>query len=244
MSNDKYLLKEINLSEYGLGTIYPLSAREIINLGEEGLKNFLAPFLYKSVVKDNDEDIRFFDYLFIRDEQMIEVLLSLINSLKVLYRCNDYTFDDSNPNYIKIIISEAKIDRNNFDKLCDIVRDMYFLNQIEEEIDSRTIQVDEANKAILEEYLRLEQEYKKEQEELAKKNQKTLHQIVTIVASQCLWDYDKVLEMSYYRLITTYKSIFEIDSYTTYLAYATSGQFDMKNVQQKHWGEIVGKPIN
>ena len=53
MSNDKYLLKEINLSEYGLGTIYPLSAREIINLGEEGLKNFLAPFLYKSVVKYN-----------------------------------------------------------------------------------------------------------------------------------------------------------------------------------------------
>ena len=78
------------------------------------------------MVKDNDEDIRFFDYLFIRDEQMIEVLLSLVNSLKVLYRCNDYTFDDSNPNYIKIIISEAKIDRNNFDKLCDIVRDMYF----------------------------------------------------------------------------------------------------------------------
>ena len=47
-----------------------------------------------------------------------------------------------------------------------------FLNQIEEEIDSRTIQVDEANKAILEEYLRLEQEYKKEQEELAKKESK------------------------------------------------------------------------
>lgn len=239
MPDDKYLLKEIDLSKFGLGTIYPLSTKEIINLGEEGLKNFLAPFLYKSKVIDG-EDIRFFDYLFVRDEQMIEILVSLINSLKTLYKVDEVQFDDS-AGFVSIIVGNAKVDRNNFDKLCDIVRDMYFLNQIEEETESRNIQVSEANKAILEEYLRLEQEYKKEQEELAKKNQKTLHQIVTIVASQCLWDYDKVLEMSYYRLITTYKSIFEIDSYTTYLAYATSGQFDMKNIRQQHWSETVGK---
>jgi hypothetical protein len=241
--NAKYLQKEIDLDNYGLGKIIPLTGDEIISMGEEGFRDFLTPFLYKTAVQD--DNIKFFDYLFCDDirinAQMNEVFIALVDSLKILYRTNEISINESFY-YYSLVVGDARIDRDNFDKLCEIIREMYFLNQPEEEEnDSRKLQVSEANKAILEEYLRLEQEYKKEQEELAKKNQKSLHQIVTIVASQCLWDFNKVLSMSYYQMIVTFMSIFQIESYTTYLKYVTSGQFDMKGKEQKHLSEIVGK---
>ena len=239
VADAKYLLSEIDFTEHKLGTIIPMATKEYIKLGEQGVNKFLTPFSYEQLV--NDDDIRFFDYLFIEDEQMNKVLVGLLESLKILYRTDKVSFDADESGNINILISDANINRNNFDVLCSIVRDMFFISSKKEDNEPKVYQVREENKAILEEYLRLEQEAKKEQEELNKKNQKTLHQIVTIIASKCLWDFDKVMNMTYYRLITTFKSIFEIDSYTTYLAYVTSGQFDMKNVQQKHWGETVGK---
>lgn len=234
MLDDRYLLREIDLSNHNLGTIKQFSTKEIIQLGEEELKNFLFPFLF--TIKEEN----IFDYLFVRDEQAQIILSALIMSLQKLYKTDDYKIDLDKQQRINIIIADAKINNSNFNLLCSIVRDIFFLNEKQEE-ESRSIQVSEENKAILEEYLRLEQEHKKEMEELNKKHAKTLHQVVTIVASQCEWDYDKVLDMTYYRLINTYTSIFKIDSYTTYMQYKTSGQFDMKNYNIKHWVDTVGK---
>lgn len=239
VADAKYLLSEIDFKEHKLGTIIPMATKEYIKLGEQGINKFLTSFSYEQLV--NEDDIRFFDYLFIEDEQMNKVLVSLLESLKTLYRTDKVSFDADESGNINILISDANINRDNFDVLCKIVRDMFFISVKKEDDEPKVYQVREENKAILEEYLRLEQEAKKEQEELNKKNQKTLHQIVTIVASQCLWDFDKVLDMTYYRLIVTYMSIFDIENYTTYMDYVTSGQFDMKNQTQKHWSELVGK---
>lgn len=234
MLDDRYLLKEIDLSKHNLGTIKPFSTKTVIQLGEDELKNFLFPFLFTL----KEEDI--FDYLFVQDEQAQIILSALVMSLQKLYKTDDCKIDLDEQQKINIIIAEAKINNDNFNLLCSIVRDIFFLNGKEED-KHQVIQVEDKNKAILEEYLRLEAEHKKEMEELNKKHAKTLHQIVTIVASQCEWDYDKVLDMTYYRLINTYMSIFKIDSYTTYMQYKTSGQFDMKNYNIKHWVDTVGK---
>lgn len=237
VANAKFLLKEINFSEYGLGTIIPLIIKEIVELGEEKFNQFLVPFLY-DLSHDTDE-VKFFDYLFVNDEQLSRILEWLINSLKILYRTEKYEFvvDD---NKINIKISNAKINRDNFSKLCDIIREMYFI-KLKDLKEEQVIQVAEEHKAILEEYLRLKAQHEKEMEEQAKKNQVTTHQIITILASQCSWDYDRVLDMTYYRMIVTYMSIQQIDVYQTYLMYASSGQFDMKNQKYEHWLNIVGK---
>ena len=234
MLDDRYLLKEIDLRKHIVGTIKPFSTKTVIQSGEDELKNFLFPFLFTL----KEEDI--FDYLFVQDEQAQIILSALVMSLQKLYKTDDCKIDLDEQQKINIIIAEAKINNDNFNLLCSIVRDIFFLNGKEED-KHQVIQVEDKNKAILEEYLRLEAEHKKEMEELNKKHAKTLHQIVTIVASQCEWDYDKVLDMTYYRLINTYMSIFKIDSYTTYMQYKTSGQFDMKNYNIKHWVDTVGK---
>jgi len=236
VANAKFLLKELDFSKEGLGIIIPLTVKEIVELEEENFNQFLVPFLYD--LSHDTEEIKFFDYLFVKDEQLSKILELLISSLIILYRTDEYEFTVED-NIISIQISNAKINRNNFGKLCDIIREMYFIKTKESE--DQDIQVAEENKAVLEEYLRLKAEHEKEMEEQAKKDQKNTHQIITILASQCSWDYDQVLGMTYYRMIITFMSVQQIDVYKTYLKYASSGQFDMKNQKYEHWLNIVGK---
>lgn len=233
MSDAKFLLNEIDLQNDGLGIIKLLKTKEIIKLGEDGLNNLLTPFLYECNLEI--DDVKFFDFLFLEDEQMKKVLDNLINSLKYIYKTDLIQVLQN----IIIINSQIILHRDNFDVLCKTIREMFFIKP--EKKEDKKIEVKEENKAILEEYLRLEQEHQKEMEEQNKKNQKTLHQLVTIVASQRLWDYDKVLNMTYYRLINSIMSIFEIDNYQTFMQYATSGNFDIKNKNIKHWTDTVGK---
>ncbi len=239
MADARYLQKEINLCEYGLGIVKPFTVDKVVNLKDEGLRDFLIPFLYETTIKEND--CKLFDLFFIEDEQMRSILNALISSLKMLYETTDFRLGLDKDNNINIIISDASINRNNFDKLCEVIRDLYFIKTQEEENKDEEWMSKVKDKGILEEYLRLESEHKKEIEELNKNNQKDLHQIITIVASQCSWDYDKVFNMTYYRLIITYMSIFQIDNYTTFIQFKSSGQFDMKDQDVKHWSETIGK---
>lgn len=240
--NAKYLLNTINLNEFDLGTIKPPTIAELLDINnnlENALFYILKPFLYELNIPN--PEIKFFDVLFINDEQVEEILKELIVSLQILYKTKDFKFHIDDETGMNILIADAKINRNNFDKLREIIYELFFLKKSQEEQEQRTIQVSEQNKHILEEYLRLEAQYKKEMEELKNKNKKTADQIMLIVASKCNWDYDKVFAMHYYQLITTYMSIVQIDNYETYLKFKSSGQFDMKNYNIKHWFETIGK---
>ena len=46
MLDDRYLLREIDLSNHNLGTIKQFSTKEVIQLGEEELKIFYFHFFY------------------------------------------------------------------------------------------------------------------------------------------------------------------------------------------------------
>lgn len=237
MADARYLLSEIDLSEYGLGVISPLNTKEIIKIKEENLISVITPFLLE--FQGNNSNLKLFNYLFNEDEEMNNILIQLLNSLKIIYRTDEVKFELDDSNDINIIIADASINKNNYDKLCEVICKLFFIPDKNDE--KRAIQVSEANRSVLEEYLRLEREHEKEMEEINKKNQKTLHQIVTIIASECFWDYEKVLNMTYYRLINTYMSMFNKDGWNIYMRYTTSGNFDMKNQKQEYWMDVVGK---
>jgi hypothetical protein len=237
MADARYLLSEIDLSEYGLGVISPLNTKEIIKIKEENLISVITPFLLE--FQGNNSNLKLFNYLFNEDEEMNNILIQLLDSLKIIYRTDDVKFELDDSNDINIIIADASINKNNYDKLCEVICKLFFIPDKKDE--KRVIQVSEANRSVLEEYLRLEREHEKEMEEINSKNQKTLHQIVTIIASECFWDYEKVLNMTYYRLINTYMSMFNKDGWNIYMRYTTSGNFDMKNQKQEYWMDVVGK---
>ena len=228
----KCLLSEIDLSKYNLGTIYHLKVSDIIKLEEiqeRKLEDFLLPFL---INLNEDNNINLFDLLFVQEEQFSTILLTLLDSLKIFYKTDKIeAYKDSH-----ISINDAKIDRNNYNILCDVIREMFFIIKPQEK-EPRIIEVSEENKALLEECLMHEKESEDRKKE---QNKKTLHQMITIVASKNQWDYEKVLNMTYYRFLNTCASILNIDNYTTYMRYATSGNFDMKDQKQEHWTEIVG----
>lgn len=249
MSDSKYLLSKIDFSEYGLGTIIPLTIKEIINdLKEENLNIMLAPFLLNC--KNDNSECNFFDLLLLsyQDEQlnkqMNNILIQLIDSLKTIYKTDEVKLDIDIFNNINIKInSEISINRDNFDKLCEIVCKMYLISK-KQNNEKRVIQVSEENKAILEEYLMLEKQYEKEQAELNKKNQKNLHQLVTIAASLCNWDYDRVLNFTYYRLFNVLNTAKQKDDFYKCLKYEMSYKFDTKNLNYKYWMDVVGKDID
>lgn len=245
MSKEKYLLNKLDLSEFNLGVIIPLTVEEVLSLEcvvlyEDFTKfnNLLLPFV---TVVDID---KLFNYSYFgSDEEIRIVLVTLVESLKVLYRTEEIEVKYDKEYNIEICISDVVINKSNFEILRKEVKGMFVIDPDIGET-SKAIAVSEENRHILEEYLRLEEQYKKDMEEINKdknKNKTTLHQIVMVVASQCLWDYEKVMKMTYYRLINSYVSIFKIDEYETYIKHKASGQFDMKNYEVKHWGEVIGK---
>jgi hypothetical protein len=99
----------------------------------------------------------------------------------------------------------------------------------------------EENNEILQEYLRLQKQKREEDKKLAEKNALSLHDMVTIVASDCEWDWDRVLNMTYYRLVTSYKVIMGKDNWDTSMRYHTSYKFDTSNMKIEHWTDAIRK---
>lgn len=256
MDNSIFLLPEIDLSEYQLGKVKFLKVKEIIKYGDENLKQLSLPFLIKFF--DETKELLLFEYM-VLDKDLSN---KMIEFLKIFYKTDHVQLIyDSNKNYKIVVISNEInnlilenpnkiediqneiiiIDKNNFLKLSEIIYTSLFITKPKEsEEDKQVIQVREENQAILKEYLKLREQAKKAEEERLKKNQPTLHQIITIVASQCLWNYDHVFNMTYYQLWNSYFSIVHQSYYQDYIRYATSFKYEIKE-KQKHWLETVGK---
>jgi hypothetical protein len=231
LSKDIYLLSEIDLQEYNLGIIYPPTVKDVIRLKREGIEYFLAPFVYKYTPKNTEDS--FFESLFM-EEELEQILYLLSKALKTLYKTEDIKI-----NMFQLETPSAIINNSNFDKLCEIIKDLFFIEELKSE--ARSIQVSKENQGLLEEFLELEKQQLKEEEEQNKKNQRTIHQIAVALASQMMWDYEAVLNMTYYRFRVTYESIIAIDNFRIFMQYKSSGQFDMKNEKQEYWMNIVGK---
>jgi hypothetical protein len=251
MDNSIFLLHEINLTKYRLGKVIPLKVSEIIKYGDDNLRDLLLPFAYK-VFDETNEPMLFECLLF--DS---ELSMKMVNFLKIFYRTDYVEIPNSKDrififnNNIKDIILDSPeklenfedeiiiIDKNNFQKLSEVICTSFFIFKPKEK-EKQVIQVQKGNEAILEEFLRLQERARQEEQKRIKENEKNLHQIITIIASQCLWDYKRVFNMTYYQLWNSYISGIQKDQYKEYIQYKVSPKFEVKD-SQKHWMDVVGK---
>jgi cytochrome oxidase Cu insertion factor (SCO1/SenC/PrrC family) len=260
MKTDKAYLLLREIESPNIGKIYSPIVKDILKLSDKELNDLVMPFivtlddikLNKEVVEEIEAKLNrkftIYDYL----TSFKETIQEIIKSLRYFYKTekvNIYqTFDGicflinyelSNNDYIPmkdcIIIS-----RQNWDELCELIKNLMHLSNDKKE--ERKVTIDnEANREILEEYLRLQKRQEDEERKLAEKNKLTLHDIIVIVASDKQWDYDGVLDMTYYRLKCAYNMIMSKENYKTNLMYHTSEKFDTSNLKIEHWANNIRK---
>ncbi len=255
---DRLLKRQIKIST--LGTLIPPTVEEIIDLDEETFNKILLPFILE--LKDlnlnsdflQEAEIKLgrpfsiYDYLLL-NSQMVS---NIVESLKFFYKNNDvYFYNDITESYfiIDYYIKDGQyvprqnafiVSYRNWGELCDWIKAIMLIKNNKNE-ERKVVVEHEENKAILEEYLRLQKQAEEERKKLAQKNALSIHDIITIVASQNGWDYDKVHNMTYYQLINSYKAIVKIDNYETSMRYHTSYKFDTGNIKIENWMEAIRK---
>lgn len=257
MDKNKLLLREIKTPNFG--KIYCPLVSELLDLDDEEYNKLLLPFVIKmDDIELNQEFITeieiklgrkftVFDYLMC-DKNMIE---SIVNALKFFYKTNNiYPYQDISE---ICFLVDYRIESNmyyandggyilsykNWDDLCELIKKIMCLYQEKKEERKVTIQ-DESNRALLEEYLRLQKQKEEEDRKLAEKNALSLYDIVLIVVSDYK-DWDMVLNMTYYRLITSYRIIMGKDNWETSMRYHTSYKFDTSNMKFEHWTDAIRK---
>lgn len=254
MSKNHLLLKEITLED--IGTIYSPITEQILKMDEEEYNKILTPFVLKiddlkmekEILEQNNiklgREVTIFDYLFNDDSIRQEI----INSLSFFYKTKEIClydegyliYYDITDNQYHLRDNSVIISRDNWDKLCNLIKDLVCISNNKEQERKVTVEHEE-NNAVLEEYLRLMKQKEEDNKKLAENNATTLHDIVTIVASECNWDYDKTLEMTYYRLINSYRAIMSKDNYNANMMYHTSEKFDTSNMKIEHWTDSMKK---
>lgn len=246
------LLREIEIPN--LGTIHSPTVEEILKIGNKGLNKLLLPFiidmntyeLNKDYLLEFEKNLKrtptIFDVM-LMDKELEEVLLQ---SLKFFYKTEDIRFNQGLFGVTCLINfntnkdNTAIISFSNFNNLCLIIKELMCISGDKKQERIVTVEHEE-NNAILQEYLRLQKQKEEEDKKLALKNQLTLHDIITIVASDCKWDYDKVFNMTYYRLFNSYNTIIIKENCRTSLMYHTSEKFDTSKMIIKQWTESIKK---
>jgi hypothetical protein len=258
MEKEKLLLTEIEAPN--MGTIYPPITRDIIKMSENKLDEMLLVFILKiedlklesnaivNIEKDIGRKLTILDYL----SGDIDTRNSIINSLKFIYKTEDvyfYTYDNDFSYLVNYTLldgyynpndNSVRINNDNWDELSDIVKRLMGISNANKEERKVTVEHEE-NRALLEEYLRLQKQAEEEKKKLEEKNKLSTHDIITIVAKDCHWDYDKVLDMTYYRLINAYRSIMSDDNYRVSLMYHMSEKWDTGNMKIEHWIDAIRK---
>lgn len=208
----------------GLGTIHPFTIRYMI---ENNLDygEFMRPFLIrKDLLEDMPDDIYDFDLFFItsNSEEMME---NLVNSLKILYKTEDVKV----MNTIKIILinNEIIIKKENFTYLADVILEMMYATRVKPK---KRIQKYK-NPQLQATWEKL-QRYREKEEKKKELNMADIMNMLIHINST--FDYDKVLNLTYYQMMNSYLTLMRKDSYDEFVMYKTSGQFKIEK-DVKHW---------
>jgi hypothetical protein len=260
MESDKGYLLLREIERPNIGKIYSPIVRDILSLSDEELNNLILPFMLTlEDIKLNEEitdkieiklnrKFTIYDYL----TSFKETIEDIIKALKYFYKTEEihiyqtfeeicflinYTLKDNGYFPMK---DSVMITHENWDELSKLIKDLMHISNNKKEERKVTID-DESNRELLEEYLRLKKRQEEEERKLAEKNRLTLHDIIIIVASDKQWDYDGVLNMTYYRLKCAYNTIMNKENYITNLMYHTSEKFDTSNMKIEHWTNNIRK---
>lgn len=174
-------------------------------------------------------DFKNFDLLFLQHFQKEpneprSLLEMLESSLKVLMGTNHVhiNFDEMCIN----VNESGRLDRNNFDELAEVV---FAILHREKPKYEKKKQLTEKQQSIMD-------KLNKHRQAKAKKNETKLEDMLNVVihGGTSFIPYTEVVEFTYWQLINTYASIVTIDGYKEFLAYKSSGQFEIKD-QVDHW---------
>lgn len=238
MDKSKLLLYKLDLGE--LGVIHAPIVEDILQMGEEKFWNLLNPlgidFDTFNVSKEEaqKEGIKRFDIFILPNNR--ELCNLLVNSLRYFYKTDKVILVDDiiTINYKGNDLDKLiYINRDNFDELCEIILKLCNVEKAKEEKKREVEVISDEGKIAFEKLKKM-----REQNQTNDSKKVTLKQIVNIVVHGGNKNYKDVFGMTYYQLINSYSCIIQIDSYKTFMAYKTSGQFEIKE-DIPHWTETI-----
>lgn len=216
----------------GLGLIYQLNVDMLLTTGIE-IDNLLMPFCVSTEVleltAEQKADFKNFDLLFLQHFQkepneQKSLLEMLESNLKILMKTNHVhiNFDEMCIN----INESGRLDRNNFDDLVEVVFEIFH---------SRKPKPDKKKK-LSDKQQKIMDKLNKHRQRKAKQNEIKIEDMLNVIihGGTSFIRYKDAVEFTYWQLVNTYISITTIDGYKEYLAYKSSGQFEIKDTVD-HW---------
>lgn len=228
--------------ETEFGTLYPPTLEDFL-IRDFEYSIFLRAFsINASMLLDNAEGIKNFDIFLFQVAQNVSekdlLINDLIESLKILFRTDNVTIKSSAESLdsIGILINDdVLINRNNYDKLSEIVLIMQGDgNNVLEE--NQRKELDELDLKFEMKRREFEKRKRKRDESLGKKeNQITIYDLANYIihTDNSQYTYDSVIKLTIYQIKNTFKLYNQKENYNLYMDYKTGG-FEIKD-QIKHW---------
>lgn len=243
MDLENYYISGLPIKCKDLGTIYQLTIREMFEIGVTH-NELVVPFIaLEKVFIESDFYSKFqvlkelhtlSELLKQANSDSLDIYGSIIESLKLLYKTNDISYVQMEN--IEGILVECKdykcaITINNFDSLCNIIFEMFGIDKQnlfkdDGEVWKENTGSDREKKMI--EYFKNKNKKKKEKETL------NLCDYINIVTNLGNYTYDEVLSMTYYQLISSFKTLVTLQKYNEELGYRWSFKFNIED-KQKNW---------
>lgn len=197
MSNEEIPFESLNIKN--------IPIKDIFKIGEERFFTIFFPYSISIELFDNvREGVKIFDIV-ISDETYSNML---IESFKLLFKGESVSFVNEINDFPYFKIGESRIDRNNFDKLADIVLMVIGIKKIKPKKEQKKAKgIDEESQALIDEY------YKAlEKSNANKKNKSNLYAVYKYV-SNMENDYEVTKHMNIVQLYDKFNFLIEKDKY-------------------------------
>ena len=222
-------VRDIDLSEYNLGTIKQITVDDCI--GEYDVQDYAQCFFMERIWRVNgyldDQDIPF--SLFCASlTSMPHLEKKFMDTLKILYKDKEIRIkriDDE----VKILVyherkAVAFIDDSNFDMLCRVVSQMLYYNEPEKEVEEEL----QGNPEDIALFKKAEKEFKEKQR---KKNEIHFEERVRVLIHMRQCFYDDIKNLTIWQFEDIYKTMLYIENYEHTYQFASSGNFKIKEIE-------------
>ena len=247
---EEILLFGLPIKIKNLGTIYQPTLSDYINNGID-IQSFMGLFNIKIdlLVKDS-EGLKNFDFFLLQMTQGEKgnlYIFQLIKYLKLLYKTDKVEFigikeDDLNSVgiLVKVNNEEYFINRENYDKLADIILIMLGSGnnikekELKEELNEIDLKIAKRRKEF--ERKKAEREAKIKKENTNDDNSLTILDLMNYIihTDNTQYNYNTILNLTVYQIINTFKLYQMKEVYKTNMDYRTSGNFKIEE-EVNHW---------
>ena len=240
---------DIDLSQYNLGVIYQPSIRELLENSMTNL-DFINPIYiiektYLDMHQNVDEELltRFdlmysIDYL-IKDNGIFNKFKKI---LCMIYRVESEEIlfieaSDVTKTSIFIKSRDVVLNCNNYEKLADIIFEMFYVDKkdfLKEDEDEVWVEKTGSKKE-----REMIEYFKNKKRKKQQKDSMSLADYINVVCHiKNFTPYKEVVNLTFYQLMNSYKSLVHFDRYKEELGYRWSFKFNFKD-SQKHWSEYI-----